>query len=179
MGNGGSASYSVGQVIYITNTGINDIVVQGVQRPYEIIVESGGGIDINLVLSVYPNPATDFLTLQMEDFEGQNLQFQLFDMSGRLTASERITGKNTDIMVGHFDSGVYTLKVIDINSPIETKIFTFLAMTWSTLYLFAQAPERIAYQATIWDTNGNLMTDATIGIQISVLQGSFTEYRYI
>jgi hypothetical protein len=34
-GSGGSVSYSVGQVVYTTNTGINGSVAQGVQQPYE------------------------------------------------------------------------------------------------------------------------------------------------
>jgi hypothetical protein len=40
-GSGGSASYSVGQVVYTTNTGTNGSAAQGVQQPYEISVVSG------------------------------------------------------------------------------------------------------------------------------------------
>ena len=35
-GIGGSSSYTVGQVVYTTNTGSNGSVAQGVQQPYEI-----------------------------------------------------------------------------------------------------------------------------------------------
>jgi hypothetical protein len=37
-GAGGSSSYSVGQVVYTTATGINGSVAQGVQQAYEISV---------------------------------------------------------------------------------------------------------------------------------------------
>jgi hypothetical protein len=39
-GSGGSASYSVGQVVYTTNTGTNGSVAQGVQQAYEIPTET-------------------------------------------------------------------------------------------------------------------------------------------
>ena len=35
-GTGGTASYSVGQVVYTTTTGTNGSVAQGVQQPFEI-----------------------------------------------------------------------------------------------------------------------------------------------
>ncbi|RLD56213.1 MAG: T9SS C-terminal target domain-containing protein, partial [Bacteroidetes bacterium] len=53
-GSGGSASYTVGQVVYTTNTGTNgNSVSQGVQQPYEISVVTGiaEAKDINLEVS--------------------------------------------------------------------------------------------------------------------------------
>jgi len=40
-GAGGTVSYSVGQVVYKTNTGSNGSEAQGVQQPYEISVIIG------------------------------------------------------------------------------------------------------------------------------------------
>ena len=37
-GSGGSASYTVGQMVYQTNTGTNGSVAEGVQQPYEISI---------------------------------------------------------------------------------------------------------------------------------------------
>ena len=37
-GSGGSVSYTVGQIVYTTNTDSNGSVAQGVQQPYEISV---------------------------------------------------------------------------------------------------------------------------------------------
>ena len=49
-GSGGSVSYSVGQVVYTTNTGTSGSVAQGVQQPYEISVvtaiEEAKGINL-------------------------------------------------------------------------------------------------------------------------------------
>lgn len=59
-GTGGTVSYTIGQVVYTTNTGTNGSVVQGVQQPYEISVVTGleEAEDISLEFSIYPNPVT-------------------------------------------------------------------------------------------------------------------------
>ena len=38
----------------------------------------------------------------------------------------------------------------------------------------AQSPEEMSYQAVIRDTDGNLVVNTTVGMQISILQGSKT-----
>ncbi len=57
VGSGGSSSYTVGQVLYTTNSGANGSVAQGIQQPYEISTLVGLEVtEINLKLSAYPNP---------------------------------------------------------------------------------------------------------------------------
>ena len=52
------------------------------------------------------------------------------------------------------------------------KIFTFLVIVLFTASTFAQSPEKMSYQAVIRNTAGNLVTNQSVGIQISILQGS-------
>ena len=94
-GDGGSVSYSVGQVVYSTNTGANGSVAQGVQQPYEISVVAGieQATGIMLELSVYPNPASDFLTVKAENYDTDNISYQLFDINGKLLESKKADGK--------------------------------------------------------------------------------------
>ena len=121
-GSGGSASYSVGQVVYTTNTGTNGSVAQGVQQPYEILVvtaiEEAKGI--NLSVSAYPNPTTDYLTLEVKDFELSTLYFQLYDMNGKLLQSEKITGNQTSIVMSNLVPATYFVKVTQGNKEVKT-----------------------------------------------------------
>ena len=121
-GSGGSASYSVGQVVYTTNTGTNGSVAQGVQQPYEISVvtaiEEAKGI--NLSVSAYPNPTTDYLTLRIDELEISNLSFQLYDMTGKLLQSEKITGNQTSIVMSNLVPATYFVKVIQGNKEFKT-----------------------------------------------------------
>jgi len=121
-GSGGSVSYSVGQVVYTNNTGTNGSVTQGVQQPFEIslvtAIEQANGI--NLSVTAYPNPTTDYLTLEVKDFELSTLHFQLFEMNGKLLQNEKITGNQTSIVMSNFVPATYFVKVIQGNKEVKT-----------------------------------------------------------
>ena len=121
-GSWGSASYSVGQAACQTHTGTNGSVAEGVQQPYEIFVVTGikEAKSMNITASAYPNPATDYLTLEVNDFEFSTLRFQLYDLSGKLLQDKKITGKHTKIVMSDLIPATYFVKVILDNTEIKT-----------------------------------------------------------
>ena len=52
------------------------------------------------------------------------------------------------------------------------KIITIYAAILMTTSLFAQAPNKMSYQAVIRNTSGALVTSTSVGMRISILQGS-------
>jgi len=52
------------------------------------------------------------------------------------------------------------------------KIFTLLTAIVVTATAWAQAPEKMSYQSVVRDADNNLVTNQTVGMQISILQGS-------
>lgn len=121
VGSGGTASYSIGQVFYITNFSENHSEAQGVQQPYEIsIVASIDQLEFNLNLSAFPNPTSDFLTLQIDDNYPDNLKFNLFDSHGRLLSVQQINNERTEINMQSFPPAVYFLSVLQNNREIKT-----------------------------------------------------------
>ena len=125
-GSGGSVSYSVGQAFYTTNTGTNGSVGQGVQQPYEISIVIGinEAKGIELECSAYPNPASDFLILKVENNESSTMNLQLYDMNGKLLESKKITGNQANISMSDLPVATYSLKVSDNN--IELKSFKII-----------------------------------------------------
>jgi hypothetical protein len=122
-GSGGSASYSVGQIVYTTNTGTNGSAAQGVQQPYEISVITAvkEANDISLLAIVaYPNPATDFIKLRIENYEVENLAWSLFDINGVMLQNKKIEGEETIIHMNSLMPSIYFLKVLDRNKEIVT-----------------------------------------------------------
>jgi hypothetical protein len=121
-GSGGSASYSVGQVVYTTHTGTSGSVEQGVQQPFEISVVTGieEAKGINLSVTAYPNPTTDYLQLKVESEKLKDLSFQLYDMNGKLLQSEKITGNQTSIAMSSLVPATYFVKVIQGNKEVKT-----------------------------------------------------------
>ena len=116
-GTGGTASYSVGQVVYTTATGTNGSVAQGVHQPYEISTVVGiNETTIQLELSVYPNPTTNYLTLKVEKTE--NLNYQLFDMQGKIIENQKVANNSTTIKMEDLPIATYFLKVTKNNSGL-------------------------------------------------------------
>lgn len=121
-GSNGSASFSAGQVAYITASGTTGTAAAGVQQPYEISIPTGIELpEITLSWIVYPNPVGDILILKTGGSDQDNLSFKLLDMSGRLLKEEKILSPETDISFSGISPGTYFLKVF--TKAGEIKVF--------------------------------------------------------
>ena len=121
-GIGGSVSYSVGQVFYTTNLGTNGSVAQGVQQAFEITnltgIEAPRGI--TLQYSAFPNPTSGFIKLKVEDFNTENLFYQLYDMSGKLLEYKMVKDNETIIVMSQLVPATYFLKVIQNTKEVKS-----------------------------------------------------------
>ena len=57
---------------------------------------------------------------------------------------------------------------------MKTKIYSIVAGLLLTLSVFAQAPQKMSFQAVIRNNSNALVTSTLVGMKISVLQGSPT-----
>lgn len=123
-GSGGSASYSVGQVVYATNSGSNGSVNQGVQQAYIISEETGinQAREISLNHLVYPNPTTDYLILKIEEIniETSDFQYFLYDIGGKLIQNDNVRSLETTIDFSQLSSANYLLRIIQKGKEIKT-----------------------------------------------------------
>lgn len=112
-GSGGSLTYSVGQVVYTTNIGTSGSEAQGVQHAYEIF---NVGIDetaMSISLRAFPNPTSESLTLQVDDFQLSSLHFQLYDVQGKLLNKGEIVANETIINTSSMPSATYFIDVVN------------------------------------------------------------------
>ena len=121
-GFGGTVAYSVGQIVYTTNTGPNVSVAQGVQQPYEI---SSAQVKednyIKLEITAYPNPTANFLTLHvLGNAELSTLTFHLYDISGKIITSRKIISSTEIIGMENLPSAIYFLKVANNKKEVKT-----------------------------------------------------------
>lgn len=128
-GGSGSASYTVGQIVYTTNQGTGgNTVAQGVQQPYEISVVTGieEAKDINLSVLAYPNPTSDYLTVKVDasTLSTQSMQYQVFDINGKLIQTVKVTGQETQIQTSQLVPAHYFVKVLD--NKKEIKVFKII-----------------------------------------------------
>ncbi len=120
-GSGGSVSYSIGQIDYVMATGSTGSASQGMQQPFEISTLSGEEFtQISLQMMVYPNPTTSYVNLMIENYDFQDLNFQLVDLAGKQILNEKITSSETKIDLNNLSKNVYLLQVMNQTSTIKT-----------------------------------------------------------
>ncbi|TXE16013.1 T9SS type A sorting domain-containing protein [Psychroserpens burtonensis] len=119
-GSGGSSSYSVGQLVYTTNTG-GGSVSQGVQQSVELFTLSNPDLTtVNLTAVTYPNPTTDYIVLAITDATLSDLSYALYDLQGRAVTKGLTTQSNTQIDMQSLATGTYVLKVNQNNQELKT-----------------------------------------------------------
>lgn len=120
-GKGGSVSYSVGQVVYQFHNDTNGSLSEGVQQSYRILALPviKEARRVYLSFTAFPNPATDHLILKVENFDHENLSFQVIDLYGRILDNRKITGSQTQIDMGNFVSATYFVNVFLDNQLVK------------------------------------------------------------
>ncbi|MFV8331739.1 T9SS type A sorting domain-containing protein [Flavobacterium sp. XS1P32] len=120
-GSGGSSSFTVGQVFYTNAVGSNGSINQGAQQPVEIFALGTTDFpEISLTMSVYPNPTTALVILSIANYNSENINYQLFDLNGRVIQSNKILQKETQISLQNLSKAIYFLTVSDNNKSLKT-----------------------------------------------------------
>ena len=125
QGNGGSVSYTVGQLAVesAANSNGSITVLEGVQQPYEIMTV---GVDdypqIALDAVVYPNPTENIAQLQLNGFEipADGLRATLYDGNGKRLQTVTVTDDLTAFQIGQYATGTYYLEVRDGKRVLKT-----------------------------------------------------------
>ena len=123
--NGGSVSYTVGQIAVqtVTNSNGSITIVEGVQQPYEIQTV---GVDaypqIALDAVVYPNPTDNVAQLRLNGFEipADGLRANLYDGNGKRLQTIPVTDDLTTFQIGQYATGTYYLEVRDEKRILKT-----------------------------------------------------------
>lgn len=128
-GNGGVVSYTIGQVVYATNTGETGSVSEGVQQAFEVSVVNSldETMGINIILSAYPNPTTDYFTLNVDtkdNLEISSLSYKMYDLNGKLLLNKSIKSNLTEISMKDFSPASYIFMVFKNNQAV--KIFKII-----------------------------------------------------
>ena len=120
-GSGGSVAFSVGQISNQTS-GSGTTVATGVQQPYEIsiVTSLGESHQLNLEMKVFPNPTTDQITLEIEDYSTKNLTYYLIDMNGAILENASVNQNNSIIDMREKAAATYFLRVSDQDENFQT-----------------------------------------------------------
>ena len=85
-----------------------------------IVTEIEEAKEISLSFSVYPNPTTNFLKLNIGNYTPENLNYQLYDASSKIIESKKVFTIETSIYMENTARGIYFLKIIENNKVVKT-----------------------------------------------------------
>jgi Secretion system C-terminal sorting domain len=112
-GIGGTVAYSLGQIVYTTNVSPSGTVSQGVQQAYEIYMVGIKETELNISLTVFPNPTTNNLTLQIGNYKNEKLSYQLFDIQGKQLSNGQVMAQETQINTSSLPPGNYLINIVN------------------------------------------------------------------
>lgn len=120
-GAGGSVSFSIGQVDYITATGTGGRITQGLQQPYEIFRVGIDDLSIELLSSVFPNPTRDGVTLRVPATAVvADMGYRVYDLIGNLITDKKLEGTDTSVDMISLANATYLLTVYNKEKDITT-----------------------------------------------------------
>ncbi len=91
--------------------------------PYHIKTSISAISDQNISISVFPNPATDEVTIHSETPFPNGTNIELYDLTGRLTNTYHLSGNNTEISTATIPPGLYLCRIYTGgNEPITRKL---------------------------------------------------------
>lgn len=123
-GDSGSVAYSIGQVFYTYIGESVYSVAQGIQQEElsETLATTENNVEPKAEIFIFPNPTTDFVTINMEGLEFKNgpQSYQLYDIQGKLLKQDTIHENETQINLNDLSSSIYLLQVYVNNKVLKT-----------------------------------------------------------
>ena len=113
FGNSGTISYSVGQLVYQSFSGNTISVSQGVQQTYIISTIGLTDSDLQISISLYPNPTSNDLTLDLNVNNIEKYSFELYDLQGNLLMNNQVTAHKTVIETSNLPTSSYLIHLFN------------------------------------------------------------------
>ncbi|MEZ4801017.1 MAG: T9SS type A sorting domain-containing protein [Flavobacteriales bacterium] len=117
-GAGGSISYSIGQIDYLSVDLANGSIYQGVQQPYELFV-SGVSEWSDVEVNIFPNPTNGKFFISLDQVQGIK-SFKVFDLSGQLIKGGTVNAPLQSVDISSFSSGIYFIQIISADTVLKT-----------------------------------------------------------
>jgi hypothetical protein len=120
-GVGVQLSWTLGEPVIETFAVASAILTQGFHQTKLTVTAIDHPLFPELELSIYPNPVSSSLRLQVSGDQLQNLSYRLYNIEGKILISRKLEASPELINMELYNSGTYLLKVFrDENTPLHT-----------------------------------------------------------
>jgi len=116
----GSISWTLGEVVSETMGSGQTKVTNGVQQPNLLVTSIFELENSGINLSAFPNPASGYVILKLENEQAEELNYVLFDMNGKLIEKKDINSPETIISFTELYPSTYFIKVLSKGKEVRT-----------------------------------------------------------
>ena len=115
-----NVSWTLGEIAVETIEGTNVTLTQGFQQGYFEVVSIGDPLSNEFELNVYPNPATEFIWIDLKSNEVISSIIEIYNMDGKLVYNEKWEFGNgpNQIMINELNASQYILRISDSNGKV-------------------------------------------------------------
>jgi hypothetical protein len=118
--NGGSTSFTVGQVAYVLKKGTGSYLNEGVQQVYTKKTTPIEELVYLKEVQLYPNPTQETMTLILSSKEDIQVRYTIMDYLGKEIRNGNILSEKSEISLRDLPAGNY---FISLKSKKEIRIF--------------------------------------------------------
>lgn len=120
--NGVSVSWTLGEVAIetIANEDSTVILTQGFQQGEYVITSVGEALSDEFEINIYPNPATEYIIVDLKSNEIKSTVVEIYNMEGKLVYNskfEKASGENR-ISLSTMNANQYILRVLDTSGNV-------------------------------------------------------------
>ncbi len=114
------AQLYTGDITIVTNGGTGTV---SVSADGAVITSIDNGLLKAEAISVYPNPASDIITIDLSGYHGRALDIQLYDISGtKAFGISNYQDASLKLDVSRYHNGIYLVQFTDGKSTVQKKI---------------------------------------------------------
>lgn len=116
-----SVSWTLGETVIATISNSNYTLTQGFHQSSYTIVDIKDISKQAKDIKVYPNPTTDEINIEWENFNQNGSYYTIIDMQGKFIDKKEIQTQKEKVNMSELATGSYFLKILDkTNSEIKT-----------------------------------------------------------
>lgn len=124
IGAGGTSSYSIGIIDYISSDGSGGQVSQGLQQPFELFVTEVNGPEEAISARIFPNPSSDGVMVEVPEAGNMGFRFCFTDLNGKEIAQGTVTDNQTFIPLSGISAGSYFITIY--RDDVKAKTFQLI-----------------------------------------------------
>jgi hypothetical protein len=124
----GSVAYSVGQMAYVPIYDETGNMNPGLQQPFQLGIVALHNDRSEYYLKLYPNPANQFVYLQVSSDEGMirgdDFNAKVYDVKGNLLIHQRLVDAINTIKIAGLPEAFYIIQIWQSNTFIQSISFS-------------------------------------------------------